>query len=78
MAAAKGNRGGGRPHKGDRKFVGFRLPCRTADEMEAVAEAEGFKYVSDWVAHVVQQRLANTDLTEICRQEELPIGQIAS
>lgn len=68
----------GRHSKGERRLIGFRLATRKADIVREVAEAEGYEYVSDWVAHVVEERLNNTDLSKIKIQEELPLGQLAS
>ncbi len=78
MGAGNGRVGPGRRSKGDRKLIGFRLASPKADLVSKLAAAEGYKYVSDWVAHVVEQRIENTDLTAIERQEELPINRIAS
>ncbi|MCC3299305.1 hypothetical protein [Arthrobacter caoxuetaonis] len=67
----------GRKSKGDRKFFGFRIATERADIVNDIAAAEGYKYVSDWVASVIEDRIENTDLSAINRQEELPIGRIA-
>lgn len=68
------NRRAGRPGKGDRRVMAFRLATPRADIVRDLAEAEGFEYVSDWLAHVVNQRIDHTDLSKIRRQEELPIS----
>jgi hypothetical protein len=68
----------GRRSKGDRKFVGFRIATPKADAMDMIAKAEGYQYVSDWLSDLVDQRLANTNLHAIGKQEELPLGRLAS
>ncbi|MCC3292608.1 hypothetical protein [Arthrobacter sp. zg-Y1110] len=67
----------GRKSKGDRKLIGFRLATEQADIVSEIAAAEGYRYVSDWVASVVSDRIEHTDLSVIDHQEELPIGRIA-
>lgn len=68
----------GRRSKGDRKLIGFRLATDKAEVVSEIAAAEGYRYVSDWVASVVAERIENTDLDEIHQQqEELPISRIA-
>lgn len=66
--AATGNRGGGRRSKGDRKLLGFRMGTDKADKVSLVAKAEGYRYVSDWLADLVEERLNSTDL---CNTNEL-------
>jgi len=61
-------RGVGRPGKGERRVVAFRLPTQKADLVRELADAEGFEHVSDWLAHVVSERIDNTDLTKVRRQ----------
>lgn len=68
----------GRRSKGDRKLIGFRLATDKAEIVSEIAAAEGYRYVSDWVASVVAARIQNTDLDGIHQQqEELPISRIA-
>lgn len=68
----------GRRSKGDRKLIGFRLATDKAEVVSEIAAAEGYRYVSDWVASVVAERIENTDLGGIHQQqEELPISRIA-
>ncbi|MBT1003979.1 hypothetical protein KIH31_15425 [Paenarthrobacter sp. DKR-5] len=68
------NRRAGRPGKGDRRVVAFRLATPKVDIVRELAVAEGFEHVSDWLAHVVSERIDHTDLSKIKRQEELPIS----
>jgi len=49
--------------------VAFRLPTQKADLVRELATAEGFEHVSDWLAHVVSERIANTDFTKVRRQK---------
>jgi hypothetical protein len=76
--ATTGNRGGGQRSKGNRKFVGTRIPASSADLLPAAAAKEGMPNVSEWVASVIDEKLKSMDLTDLKLQEELPIGQIAS
>jgi hypothetical protein len=76
---AVAHRGGGRPSKGLRKYIGFRVPAEMADQVAQVAEAEGVT-ITDYVASVVAKQL-QADLERHDHhkyQEELPIGRIAS
>lgn len=75
---AVAHRGGGRPSKGLRKYIGFRVPAEMADQVAQVAEAEGVT-ITDYVASVVAKQL-QVDLDRHVHkyQEELPIGRIAS
>jgi hypothetical protein len=75
---AVAHRGGGRPSKGLRKYIGFRVPAEMADQVAQVAEAEGVT-ITDYVASVVAKQL-QVDLDRHIHkyQEELPIGRIAS
>jgi hypothetical protein len=75
---AVAHRGGGRPSKGLRKYIGFRVPAEMADQVAQVAEAEGVT-ITDYVASVVAKQL-QIDLDRHVHkyQEELPIGRIAS
>lgn len=72
MAAT--NRRAGRPGKGERRLLAFRLATPRADIARDLAQAEGFEYVSDWLAHIVNEHIDNTDLSKIQHQEELPIS----
>ncbi len=75
---AVAHRGGGRPSKGLRKYIGFRVPAEMADQVAQIAEAEGVT-ITDYVAAVVAKQL-QVDLDRHVHkyQEELPIGRIAS
>lgn len=64
----------GRPSKGERRVVAFRLPTQKADLVRELADAEGFEHVSDWLAHVVSERIEHTDLTKVRRRVQLPIS----
>ncbi|MET3142485.1 UNVERIFIED_ORG: hypothetical protein ABIB13_002202 [Arthrobacter sp. UYEF2] len=55
----------GRKSKGERTFVGFRVSVDTAAMVEKVREAEGYRYTSDWLASVVSEKLARSDVREI-------------
>jgi hypothetical protein len=72
---AVAHRGGGRPSKGLRKYIGFRVPAEMADQVAQVAEAEGIT-ITDYVASVVAKQL-QIDLDRHIHkyQEELPIGR---
>lgn len=75
MTAVAVNRGGGRPSKGSRKFIGFRSPTCTADSIAKVAAAKGLtvsEYVLLAVEPQLQSDLAELDQTEY--QQELPIA----
>lgn len=71
---AVAHRGGGRPSKGLRKYIGFRVPAEMADQVAQVAEAEGVT-ITDYVASVVAKQL-EVDLGRQNHkyQEELPYG----
>jgi hypothetical protein len=75
---AVAHRGGGRPSKGLRKYIGFRVPAEMADQVAQVAEAEGVT-ITDYVTSVVAKQL-QVDLDRHVHkyQEELPVGRIAS
>jgi hypothetical protein len=78
MTAVAVNRGGGRPSKGLRKFIGFRTQERTADGIAKVAAAKGLT-VSEYVLSAVEPKL-QSDLAALDQyeyQQELPI-RIAS
>ncbi|WP_427019403.1 hypothetical protein ACQCSX_22180 (plasmid) [Pseudarthrobacter sp. P1] len=68
------NRGGGRPSKGLRKFIGFRAQVQTADDVAHVAAFKGIT-VSDYVTSAVVRSLKE-DLAQIApqAQQELPIS----
>jgi len=68
----------GRPGKGERRVVAFRLPTQQADRVRELADAEGFEHVSDWLTKVVSERIENTDVTKVRRQGHLPLGRLAS
>lgn len=78
IMAVQGTRGGGQRSKGPRKFVGSRIPMHDADILPAATKLIGLDSVSDFVAIAVSEKLASMDLSNVCLQEELPIGQIAS
>ena len=46
---AVAHRGGGRPSKGLRKYIGFRVPAEMADQVAQVAEAEGVTTRTTWL-----------------------------
>jgi hypothetical protein len=78
MTAVAVNRGGGRPSKGLRKFIGFRTPEHTADGIAKVAAHRGLT-VTEYVLSVVEPKLKE-DLAALDQddyQQELPI-RIAS
>lgn len=72
LMAGKGNNGGGRRSKGERRLVGTRMPIPDADKLAAVAEAEGMT-VSDYVANLVTQHLNQIQLDKLSNQEAPPI-----
>lgn len=72
--AATGNRGGGRPSKGDRKFIGFRLETSCAEKLSRIASQDGMA-VSDVVAAIIEREIMERERNE--QQEVLPIGRIA-
>jgi hypothetical protein len=79
MTAVAVNRGGGRPSKGLRKFIGFRSPERTADGIAKVAAAKGIT-VSEYVLSVIEPKL-QSDLAALDQHDypqELPLGRLAS
>jgi predicted HicB family RNase H-like nuclease len=68
------NRGRGRPSKGLRKYICFRVQEKTADDVALVAAAKGMSvsdYVSSAVHRSLQEDLAMRD--HFHHQEELPI-----
>lgn len=67
---ATSNRGVGRPSKGERRLIGFRLALQEADLVREIADAEGYEHVSDWVADVVSERIDRTDMSKIGHQVE--------
>jgi hypothetical protein len=78
--ATSGNRGGGRRSKGERRFVGSRVPVNQADNLAIVAKHEGLT-VSDMIAVAIDEKLGHYDidrLTEDEEQESLPMRQLAS
>lgn len=72
------NRGGGRPSKGPRKYIGFRVQAKMADDVASIAAALGVTvtdYVSAAVSRSLQEDMARVDFQF---QEELPLGRLAS
>lgn len=74
---ATGNRGGGQRSKGDRIFVGTRLPRERRDLVVAIAKAEGIT-VSDLLAEMVDRDLQKRDCSNLDIQQPLPLGRMAS
>jgi hypothetical protein len=72
------NRGGGRPSKGLRKYIGFRTQAKTAEDVQMIAAAKGMT-VTDYVSSAVDRSLREdlALLDHFALQEELPI-RIAS
>jgi hypothetical protein len=68
------NRGGGRPSKGLRKYIGFRTPAKTAEDVQMIAAAKGMT-VTDYVSSAVDRSLREdlALLDHFALQEELPI-----
>ncbi len=68
------NRGGGRPSKGLRKYIGFRTPAKTAEDVHMIAAAKGMT-VTDYVASAVDRSLREdlALLGQFTQQDELPI-----
>lgn len=68
------NRGGGRPSKGLRKYIGFRTPAKTAEDVHMIAAAKGMT-VTDYVASAVDRSLREdlALLDPFTQQDELPI-----
>lgn len=77
--ATSGNRGGGRRSKGERRFVGSRVPVNQADNLAIVAKHEGLT-VSDMIAVAIDEKLGTYDLKTLAEeeQESLPMQQLAS
>lgn len=73
------NRGGGRPSKGLRKYIGFRTQAKTAEDVALIAAAKGIT-VTDYVSSAVDRSLKEDRalLDHFTRQEELPLGRLAS
>ena len=72
-----GNRGGGRRSKGDRRFVGGRLPVEKADRLHLAAEIEGVT-VTDFLESAIDLRLQAVNFTARDNQDVLPIERYAS
>lgn len=72
------NRGGGRPSKGLRSYIGFRTQQKKVDDVKMVAAAKGMT-ITDYVANAVDRSLLEdlAMLDHFAHQEELPI-RIAS
>jgi hypothetical protein len=68
------NRGGGRPSKGLRKYIGFRTQAKTAEDVQMIAAAKGMT-VTDYVSSAVDRSLREdlALLDHFAPQEELPI-----
>lgn len=68
------NRGGGRPSKGLRKYIGFRTPAKTAEDVHKIAAAKGMT-VTDYVASAVDRSLREdlALLDQFSQHDELPI-----
>lgn len=79
--ATSGNRGGGRRSKGERRFVGSRVPVDQADVLAIVAKSDG-KTVSEWVADMIDEKLRHYNVEQLIvgteGQETLPMQQLAS
>ncbi|MBG0738843.1 hypothetical protein IV500_05335 [Paeniglutamicibacter antarcticus] len=73
--AAVIKRGRGRPSRGLRKYIGFRVQEETAEEVSLVAAAKGIT-VSDYVASAVARSLIEDRAmrNHFNHQEELPIS----
>ncbi|MEO3939514.1 hypothetical protein V3C41_00345 [Paenarthrobacter nicotinovorans] len=72
------NRGGGRPSKGLRKYIGFRTPAKTAEDVHMIAAAKGMT-VTDYVASAVDRSLREdlALLGQFAQQDELPIRMVS-
>lgn len=55
--AIRANATGGRPSKGSRRFIGFRVQDSTADEVAFMAASRGLT-VTDYVADALARQLA--------------------
>ena len=73
MATSGHPRGGGRPSKGPRQFVGGKVPTRMAVQVAQAAELEGLT-ITDFIESALAMRLQHVDLTARDIQEELPIA----
>lgn len=56
-----GNCGGGRRSKGERRFIGSRLPVNLAERLDVVARHEGLT-LSDMIAVAIEEKLAAYDV----------------
>lgn len=66
----------GRRSKGDRKVYSFRLNAERDELLKRVVAAEGYEYLSDWVAKVIEDKLAESDPdAPEQRQKELPFRE---
>lgn len=74
--ATSGNRGGGQRSKGDRRFVGSRVPVDVYDRLAQTAKAENLT-VSEFVAALIGEKLGPEGPKSLRLQGELPIGRIA-
>lgn len=59
--ATSGNRGGGRRSKGERRFVGSRIPVKQAEQLDLVVKHEGLT-LSDLIAVAIEEKLGTYDL----------------
>ena len=73
MATSGHPRGGGRPSKGPRQFVGGKVPTRMAEQVAQAAELEGLT-ITDFIESALAMRLQHVDLTARDNQGELPIA----
>lgn len=74
--ATSGNRGGGQRSKGDRRFVGSRVPVDVYDRLAQTAKAENLT-VSEFVAALIGEKLGPESPISLRLQGEPPIGRIA-
>lgn len=59
--ATSGNRGHGRRSKGERRYVGSRIPVEQADRLTDVAKHEGIT-VNDMIAVAIEEKMAAYDV----------------
>jgi hypothetical protein len=74
--ATPGNRGGGRRSKGERIFVGTRVPVNIREGLGAVAKGDNLS-VSEYVEELITQDVLRRNFGRSEIQETLPIGRIA-
>lgn len=63
----------GRRFKGERRFVGGKIPVRMADQVHQAAELEGLT-ITEMIESALAMRLQHVDLTKRDNQEVLPIN----